>query len=78
MQHNASLVAWDRMAGVMQVNWDPEPYEEPNTLYSFYPRCAGFQNDKIVDDEGNTFALDYWTPNGTADLLLPEGGWTKA
>lgn len=78
-KQNTSVVDWNHVTGLVHANWtvDPPEDEGPNIVYGFYPRCAGFENGQVIDDQGNHFVLDYWTPNGTAKVWAPKNGWQQ-
>lgn len=76
--HDQSFVSWDKVAGELTFAWSHKPLEQNNTLHQFFPRCAGFVDNQVVDDEGHKFALDYWTPNGSAHVYVPSGTFVSA
>lgn len=77
-KHEFALASWDKPAGEMHATWNGSHADQDNTFHDFYPRCTGFQNGKVVDDEGHLFPLDYWTPNGSALIYVPSAGHVQA
>lgn len=77
MEHHFDLVSWDKPAGEMVTAWNTSDVEGENVLHGFYPRCEGFQGNKVVDTEGHLFPLDYWTPNGMSQRSYSRYSWSN-